>query len=106
MSDTAQPQDVINQAFDEHFPRAAGVGAALRARGGPERLRWMTHTYLVSLFLDCPPKMGLHCPNKTAIANFTTAVTEGVSTRRSPHHNSISRDVSTYCLWLQDITWQ
>ena len=27
-------QDVINEAFHVHFPRAAGVGAALRARGG------------------------------------------------------------------------
>ena len=74
---TAQPQDVINEAFTVHFPRAASVGAALRARGGHERLRWMTHTYLVSLFLDCPPGMGLACPNAAAVANFTAAVQAG-----------------------------
>ena len=85
---TAQPQDVINQAFTEHFPRAAGVGAAIRARGGAERLRWMTHTYLVSLFLDCPPNMGLHCPNATALANFTAAVTAGDITWQAFPHNA------------------
>ena len=74
---TGQPQDVINEAFTVHFPRAVSVGAALRARGGHERLRWMTHTYLVSLFLDCPPGMGLACPNAAAIANFTVAVQAG-----------------------------
>jgi hypothetical protein len=85
---TAQPQDVINQAFTVHFPLAAGVGAALRARGGPERLRWMTHTYLVSLFLNCPPGMGLQCPNKAAIVNFTAAVAAGDITWHAFPHNA------------------
>ena len=85
---TAQPQDVINEAFHVHVPRAVGVGAALRARGGPERLRWMTHTYLVSLFLDCPPGMGLRCPSKAAVQNFTAAVKAGDITWHAFPHNA------------------
>ena len=34
----------------------------------------MTQSYLISLFLDCPSGMGLHCPNATALAHFHEAV--------------------------------
>ena len=31
----------------------------------------------VSLFLDCPPNTGLHCPNASAMASFEAAVRRG-----------------------------
>lgn len=56
--------DVINLYFDEYFPRAANVGKQLRSTGNGA-LRWMTFSYIVSLFFDCPSNMNLHCPNAT-----------------------------------------
>ena len=61
-----------------HFPRAYSLGLALDARGGPERLRFMSHSWIVSLFLDCPPGIpGLRCPTVGETANFTDAVNRG-----------------------------
>ena len=37
----------------------------------------MTHTYLVTLFLDCPSGLGLHCPDADAVATFKSAVAAG-----------------------------
>lgn len=34
-------------------------------------------SWLVSLYLDCPPGLGLHCPTATAIAAFEDAVRRG-----------------------------
>ena len=65
--------EVVNRYFDDYFPLAAKTGAALQnATGQP--LRWMTFAYLVSLFLDCPPGMGLHCPDAAAVAGLRAAV--------------------------------
>ena len=53
-----------------HFPHAIQWAEQLRAAGGPAQLQFMTQSYLVSLFLDCPTGMGLHCPNATYVAKF------------------------------------
>jgi hypothetical protein len=79
---------VINQYFDEYFPRAAAIGAQLRSLGGPARLKWMTQSYLVSLFLDCPPGIGLHCPALSAVTNFTAAVAAGDIVWQAFPHNA------------------
>ncbi|CAK0792252.1 unnamed protein product, partial [Prorocentrum cordatum] len=68
---------LIDLYFDEYFPRAAAVGAELRKAGGQARLRWMTHPYLVSLYVSCPPGLGLHCPGEDELAVFQEAVTAG-----------------------------
>ena len=80
--------NVINKYFDLYFPRAAGVGAQLRSLGGPERLKWMTQSYLISLFLDCPPGIGLHCPAPDAVSNFTAAVAAGDIVWQAFPHNA------------------
>ena len=74
---TAPAVAVINTYFDSFFPRAASIGAALRAQNGTDRLRWMTQSYLVSLFLDCPPGIGLNCPNGAAKDAFKAAAAAG-----------------------------
>ena len=71
---------VINTYFDVYFPRAASVGAELRRVAPhqfPSGLHWMTQAYLVSLYLDCPPGLGLHCPNASAIQALEAAVAAG-----------------------------
>ena len=67
--------DVVNTYFDSFFPRAATVGAKLRESShGP--LRWMTFSYLISLFFNCPTNMNLHCPNQTNLELVSNAIAE------------------------------
>ena len=87
--------DVINTYFDSFFPRAATVGAKLRENShGPLRTYnlcllafrithiynlhsgWMTFSYLISLFFDCPTNMNLHCPNQTNLELVSNAIAE------------------------------
>jgi hypothetical protein len=37
----------------------------------------MLQSYYVSLYLDCPPSLGLMCPNSTAVAEFKAAAVRG-----------------------------
>jgi len=75
-ADTAA--NILNKWFHEFFPQALSLGRALDARGGPERLKFMAQSYVVSLFLDCPPGFaGLLCPSPAEVANFTAAVAAG-----------------------------
>ena len=70
--------NIINEWFHVFFPRALALGRALDARGGPERLKFMAQSYVVSLFLDCPPGfVGLVCPSPEELNNFTQAVEAG-----------------------------
>jgi hypothetical protein len=81
---------IVNEWFDTYFPRAASIGKQLRQIKGSAQtswLRWMTQSYIVSLYLDCPANMGLHCPNETAIASFRDAVRAGDITWQAFPHN-------------------
>ena len=70
--------DILNRWFHTFFPQALKLGLELDARGGRERLKFMAQSWIVSLFLDCPPGLaGLQCPNATEIADFETAVAKG-----------------------------
>ncbi len=75
--------DVVNQYFSSYFPRAAKVGEAL---GYP--LRWMTHSFLVSLYLDCPSGMRLECPTAAEKGAFLAAVQAGHITWHAYPHNT------------------
>ena len=71
--------DIVNLYFDVYFQRAASVGAQLRSpkhagQKGAGPLKWMTFSWLISLFFDCPPGMLLHCPNKQQKSNITDAI--------------------------------
>ncbi|KAL0047364.1 hypothetical protein WJX82_001496 [Trebouxia sp. C0006] len=66
--------NVINKYFTEFFPQAIATSQTLAERGGRERLQWMTQSWLVSLFLDCPIGMDLHCPGKAEVEAFKAAV--------------------------------
>jgi hypothetical protein len=53
-----------------------------------DRYTYLTHSYMISLFMDCPPHRGLPCPNedlKTAVAD---AVRQGVITWHAHPHNA------------------
>eukprot|EP01062_Namystynia_karyoxenos_P066629 TRINITY_DN60538_c0_g1_i1.p1 TRINITY_DN60538_c0_g1~~TRINITY_DN60538_c0_g1_i1.p1 ORF type:complete len:822 (+),score=209.81 TRINITY_DN60538_c0_g1_i1:75-2468(+) len=80
--------DVLNEYFATYIPRAVSVGAALRAEGGDARLSWLTQSYIVSLYLDCPPGLGLKCPTADEVAKFKTAVAAGDITWHAFPHNA------------------
>ena len=69
--------NIVNRYFDFFFPEAILIANTLREYGGEERLVFTTHSYLVSLYLDCPPNMGLHCPSEEAVDRFKDAVNRG-----------------------------
>ena len=50
-------------------------------------------SYLVSLFLDCPAGMGLHCPNATAVRAVEDAIRDGTITWHAFPHNAQVRAV-------------
>jgi len=51
--------DIINDYFHEYFPKAVEVAHALRAGSYVETFIYTTHSWLVSLYLDCPPNLVL-----------------------------------------------
>lgn len=49
-----------------------------------------TQSWLVSLYLDCPTGMGLHCPTAPAVAAFRAAVEAGdVYWHAMPHNAQV-----------------
>ncbi len=70
--------NVVNRYFDVYFPRAIATSQAMRANmSSSDRYIWMTQSWLVSYYLDCPPGMGLHCPTTEQQQAFKDAVTRG-----------------------------
>ena len=45
-------------------------------------------SYLVSLYLECPPGIGLHCPAADAVQKFEAAVKYGDITWQAFPHNA------------------
>ena len=71
---------IINRYFDHHLPEAASVGAALAA--GVEgytdhKLNFMFQSWVLDLFFDCPPNLGVNCPSATAQAAVKDAIDHG-----------------------------
>ena len=84
---------IINLYFDHHFPLAVSLGKQIRNGEFPssyhdDRLNFMFQSWVVSLFLDCPQNMGLHCPNASAIADVTEAISHGDITWHAFPHNA------------------
>jgi hypothetical protein len=44
---------------------------------GSDRYVWMTQSWLISLYLDCPPHMRLNCPSDQAKAAMIKALQAG-----------------------------
>ena len=78
----------LNEYFDTYIPLAINVSAQLRAAGGPEGVRWMCQSWIISLYVDCPPGAGLHCPSAAALGEFDEAVRDGAITWHAFPHNA------------------
>lgn len=79
--------NVLSRYFKEFFPAAVQVAESMRARGGNERYRYLTHSFLVSLYLECPAKIGIYCPTTTEVADFENAVRNGDIVWHALPHN-------------------
>ena len=79
---------VIGRYFDTFIPLAINISRELKAQGGEERIRWMCHSWIVSMYLDCPPDAGLHCPDAAALGEFDEAVRDGTITWHAFPHNA------------------
>lgn len=53
-----------------------------------DRYVYTSHSWLISMFLDCPPHMGLQCPNATTVAAVTRAIQRGDITWHAHPHNA------------------
>lgn len=67
--------NVVNKYFDEYFPRALDTARAMRAQNSS--YVYTTHAYLISLFLDCPRGLRLHCPDEAARAAVIDGIVRG-----------------------------
>ena len=75
-ADTAA--NIVNRYFDHFFADAISTADELIKTGHKERLVFTTHAYLVYLYVNCPPNMGIHCPNESSLASFLKAISDGV----------------------------
>ena len=67
---------VVNEYFDDYFPLAIKTAEQSKELG--LSFIYTTHAFLVSLYLDCPKYMNLHCPNQTSINAFLKALKNGI----------------------------
>ena len=82
---------IINQYFDHHLPMAAAVGKQMQAgvAGYSDRkLGFMFQSWVVALYFDCPPGMGVHCPSAAAQATAREAIAAGHITWHAFPHNA------------------
>lgn len=57
---------------------------------GSDRFIYTTQPYILSLYLDCHPGMGLHCPGEAAVAAVRAAIKRGaISWHAMPFNVSI-----------------
>ena len=78
---------VLSRYFRDYFPAAIKTAADLQERGGPERYTYLTHSFLVSLYLDCPKQLGIYCPSPDEITAFEDAVNRGDIVWHALPHN-------------------
>ena len=69
--------NIVNEYFDKYFPAAIKNAQDLRKLGGKERLVFTTHPFLVHLYYNCYPALGLHCPSQVQLEDFTAAINRG-----------------------------
>ena len=85
---------IVNRYFDKHIPYAAYIGNAMRdPKAGAtlyanKKINFMFQSWIVSMYLNCPPDLGLHCPSASAVAAFEGAVAAGDITWHAFPHNA------------------
>ena len=62
--------------LSQYIPRAIHTAEQMRKLGA-DRYIWMTQSWIISLYLDCPPHMGLQCPSADDQAALRKAIAAG-----------------------------
>lgn len=71
------------------LPMQAAVAKAMHHHSPHgDRYIYTTHSYLLSLFLDCPLGMDLQCPNATTRDTVLDAIQAGAITWHAHPHNA------------------
>lgn len=104
---------VIDRYFRHHFPKA--ISTALDFHDKQQNLsredwtawdvdrgsvssfygyKYLTHAWLVSLYLDCPVWLGASCPTQQEVEEFKSAVNRGDITWHAMPHNAQVRNAS------------
>ncbi|KAL6772128.1 hypothetical protein ACKKBG_A29040 [Auxenochlorella protothecoides x Auxenochlorella symbiontica] len=97
--------NVINVYFHHHFPKALAVARFLRQRGGAERYIYTTHSWLVSMFLDCPARIGIKCPSPSAVQELEEGIRAGdITWHALPHNSQIEAFDAPLLRWAVDFT--
>jgi hypothetical protein len=70
--------DTVCQYFHVYYPLAISTAHAMRVLGADHYV-YTTHSWLVSLYLNCPniPALRIQCPNGTEQADFLAAILRG-----------------------------
>ena len=68
---------IVNRYFDKFYLDVIETAANLTQAGGDAQLTFLTHPYLISLYMDCPSYPGLHCPDAASKAKVQAALKAG-----------------------------
>ncbi|KAI8469213.1 MAG: hypothetical protein J3K34DRAFT_459474 [Monoraphidium minutum] len=71
---------VIELHWYTHYPRAITLARWFDAHGRGDGFRYLTHSWLVSLFFDCPSRPGLTCPAAAEQSELAAAIKCGAIT--------------------------
>ena len=75
----------------KHLPEAAAVGAKMEtgvAGYSDHKLNFMFQSWVLDMFFDCPPNMGLACPDENSQATVRKAIDAGHITWHAFPHNA------------------
>jgi len=64
------------------------MGILARSNFTHSKLNFMFHSWVIDMYFNCPPGMGLHCPSEKSKATITTAVAKGDITWQAFPHNA------------------
>lgn len=68
---------IVNRYFDKFYLSVIETSDNLTKAGGDAQLTFLTHPYLISLYMDCPNYPGLHCPDAVSKAKVAAALKAG-----------------------------
>ena len=82
---------IINRYFDHHLPMAASVGAEMEkgvAGYTDNKLNFMFQSWVLDLYFNCPPNLGVNCPNATMQETVRNAIAKDHITWHAFPHNA------------------
>ncbi|KIZ02961.1 hypothetical protein MNEG_4996 [Monoraphidium neglectum] len=69
---------VIELHWYTHYPRAIQLARWFERHGDGDGFRYLTHSWLIALFFDCPARVGVTCPSAEDKQELSDAIKQGV----------------------------